>query len=44
MLQLRVEAIQWETADTATFYFTETTGKKTELPGRAIYYLSVYPS
>lgn len=27
MLQLRVEAIKWETPDTATFYFSETTGK-----------------
>jgi ferredoxin-NADP reductase len=28
MLQLKVEAIKWETADTATFYFTEISGKK----------------
>lgn len=28
MLQLKVEAIKWETTDTATFYFTETSGKK----------------
>jgi ferredoxin-NADP reductase len=28
MLQLKVEAIKWVTADTATFYFTETSGKK----------------
>lgn len=28
MLQLKVEAIKWETPDTATFYFTETSGKK----------------
>ncbi|MCC8426559.1 ferredoxin--NADP reductase [Mucilaginibacter sp. UR6-11] len=28
MLQLKVEAIKWETADTATFYFTEVTGRK----------------
>ena len=27
MIQLRVESIKWETADTATFYFTEATGK-----------------
>src|ERR1700761_6255958 len=27
MLQLRVEAIQWETADTATFFLTEISGK-----------------
>jgi len=28
MLQLRVEGIKWETADTATFYLTEVSGKK----------------
>jgi ferredoxin-NADP reductase len=28
MLQLKVEAIKWETADTATFYFTQTSGRK----------------
>jgi ferredoxin-NADP reductase len=28
MLQLKVEAIKWETADTATFYFTQVSGKK----------------
>jgi ferredoxin-NADP reductase len=28
MLQLKVEAIKWETADTATFYFTEVSDKK----------------
>lgn len=28
MLQLRVEAIQWETADTATFLLAEVSGKK----------------
>ncbi|MDB4926105.1 ferredoxin--NADP reductase [Mucilaginibacter sp.] len=28
MLQLRVEVIKWETADTATFYFAEVSGKK----------------
>ena len=28
MLQLRVEAIKWETADTATFFLTEVSGKK----------------
>jgi ferredoxin-NADP reductase len=28
MLQLKVEAIKWVTADTATFYFTEVSGKK----------------
>jgi ferredoxin-NADP reductase len=28
MLQLKVEAIQWEAADTATFFLTEASGKK----------------
>ncbi|MDB5108963.1 MAG: hmp, partial [Mucilaginibacter sp.] len=28
MLQLKVEAIQWETADTATFFLAEISGKK----------------
>jgi len=28
MLQLKVEAIKWETADTATFFFADTSGKK----------------
>jgi ferredoxin-NADP reductase len=28
MLQLKVEAIKWETADTATFFFTNLSGKK----------------
>lgn len=28
MLQLRVEAIQWQTADTATFYLAEVSGRK----------------
>jgi ferredoxin-NADP reductase len=28
MLQLRVKAIKWETADTATFFFAATSGKK----------------
>jgi ferredoxin-NADP reductase len=28
MLQLKVEAIKWEAADTATFYFAEVTGQK----------------
>jgi ferredoxin-NADP reductase len=28
MLQLKVEAIKWETADTATFYLAEASGKK----------------
>jgi ferredoxin-NADP reductase len=28
MLQLKVEAIKWETADTATFYFTEISDRK----------------
>jgi ferredoxin-NADP reductase len=28
MLQVRVATIKWETADTATFYFSEVTGKK----------------
>ncbi|HEY0246337.1 MAG TPA: ferredoxin--NADP reductase [Mucilaginibacter sp.] len=30
MLQLRVEVIKWETADTATFFFAPTSGKKIE--------------
>ena len=29
MLQLKVEAIKWELPDTATFFFTEISGKKT---------------
>src|SRR6195952_3578866 len=28
MLQLKVEAIKWETADTATFFFADISGKK----------------
>lgn len=28
MLQLRIEAIKWETPDTATFYFAQPSGKK----------------
>lgn len=28
MLQLKIEAIKWETHDTATFYFSEISGKK----------------
>src|SRR5437879_13667998 len=33
MLQLRVEAIKWESRDTATFFFSELSGKK-------IYYIA----
>ncbi|RYE21564.1 MAG: ferredoxin--NADP reductase [Sphingobacteriales bacterium] len=37
MLQLKVEAIKYETADTATFYLKEVSGKKiTYLPGQFI--------
>src|ERR1700712_311490 len=28
MLQLKIEAIQWETSDTATFFLSEISGKK----------------
>ena len=36
MLQLRVEAIKWETPDTATFYLTQSSEKIDYLAGQFI--------